>query len=267
MTIPQHTLCANNLSTGYPNHTVIQDLNIALPSNKVSVIIGGNGCGKSTLLKSFCRLGKVLNGSILLDGKQIHEYHSKEFAQKLGLLPQTPVVPEGISVIDLVARGRFPYQKFMQRMNHSDYEKIQQALEIMGISDLADRNIDELSGGQRQRVWIALALAQDSDILLLDEPTTYLDIAYQVEILEIMKELNRKKGITIAMVLHEINLACRYADHLFAMKNGKLFAEGSPKDIVTEHLMREVFDLESKIIEDPVFGTPFVIPIGKNPNT
>ena len=137
----------------------------------------------------------------------------------------------------------------------------------MGISDLADRNIDELSGGQRQRVWIALALAQDSDILLLDEPTTYLDIAYQVEILEIMKELNRKKGITIAMVLHEINLACRYADHLFAMKNGKLFAEGSPKDIVTEDLMREVFDLESKIIEDPVFGTPFVIPIGKNPNT
>lgn len=258
-----HTLEARKLLTGYDNRAIIENMNITLPENKISVIIGGNGCGKSTLLKTFCRVGKIMDGEILLDGRRMSDYDSKELAQIIGLLPQSPVVPEGISVIDLVSRGRFPYQKFMRGMNNEDYEAVKEALELMNISHLADCSVDELSGGQRQRVWIALALAQQTDILFLDEPTTYLDIAYQVEILEFLKELNRKKNTTIVMVLHELNLAVRYADYIFAMKDGKLVKEGAPREIVNTELLEEVFRLKAEILEDPVTESLVIVPIGR----
>lgn len=181
-------------------------------------------------------------------------------AQTLGLLPQSPIVPEGIKVTDLVARGRFPYRKLLGGLQKDDFAAVEEALEMMGITELADRCVDELSGGQRQRVWIALALAQQTDILLLDEPTTYLDIAYQVEILDLLMELNKKRGTTILMVLHDINLSARYADHIFAMSKGKLVAQGSPSEIISRELMKQIYGLDCQIIEDPVSGTPLIVP-------
>lgn len=262
----EHTLAARELKAGYDNKVIIENMNITLPENKISVIIGGNGCGKSTLLKTFCRIGKVMDGEILLDHQSVSNYNSKELAQTVGLLPQSPVVPEGISVVDLVSRGRFPYQKFMKGLSKEDYEAVKEALELMNISHLSDCSVDELSGGQRQRVWIALSLAQQTDILFLDEPTTYLDLAYQVEILELLKGLNRKKKTTIVMVLHELNMAVRYADYIFAMKSGKLVNEGTPKEVVTTELLEEVFDLRAEIFEDPVTKSPVIVPLGRVKN-
>lgn len=259
----EHVIKTENLKAGYDGRIIIDDLNITIPDGKVSVILGANGCGKSTLLKTCARLLKPEGGSVLLDGKELCKYPSKALARTLGLLPQSPTVPDGIRVTDLVSRGRFPYQKMMQGMSDADFKAVSEALSIMGIESLADKCVDELSGGQRQRVWIALALAQETDILFLDEPTTYLDIAYQIEILELLVELNRKKKTTIVMVLHDINEAARYADHIFAMKNGKLVAEGAPKDILTEDLINEIYGMRCKVIEDPVYGTPYIIPIGK----
>ena len=189
---------------------------------------------------------------------------SKQMAQTLGLLPQSPVVPEGIKVTDLVARGRFPYRKLLGGLQKEDFAAVEEALEMMGITELADRCVDELSGGQRQRVWIALALAQQTDILLLDEPTTYLDIAYQVEILDLLMELNKKRGTTILMVLHDINLSARYADHIFAMSKGKLIAQGSPSEVISRELMKQIYGLDCQIIEDPVSGTPLIVPEGRH---
>lgn len=257
-----HQLLAEHLATGYDGKHVIPNLDITLQSGKINMIIGPNGCGKSTLLKAFCKLNQVYGGAILLDGKNIQSYRSREFAQALGLLPQSPIVPEGISVVELVSRGRFPYRTLMKGLGRSDYAAIDEAIDTMGIREIADRNVDELSGGQRQRVWIALALAQQTDILFLDEPTTYLDIAYQIEILELLLRLNREKGVTIVMVLHDINYAARYADCIFAMKNGELVAQGTPKDIVTEALMYEVYGMQCCIVTDPVYHTPNVIPVG-----
>ena len=259
----QYTLQTENLTIGYDEKNIVEDMNLTLPEGKVSIILGANGCGKSTLLKSLSRLLSPREGKVTLNGQSLSSYRSKLLAQKIGLLPQSPVVPEGITVTDLVARGRFPYQKLMQGLQESDFEIIQQALETMGISDLANRSVDELSGGQRQRVWIALALAQDTDILLLDEPTTYLDVAYQVEILDVLKHLNQTKGTTICMVLHDINLSARYADYIFAMKKGKLVAQGNPKDIITPELMEQVYGLQCTIIEDPLSHTPLVVPKSK----
>ncbi len=260
----QHSLSARNMQTGYDKKIIIDGIDLEIPSNQISVIIGANGCGKSTLLKSFCKLNKVMDGEIRLDEKIIHDYPSKQFAQLLGLLPQSPIVPEGIRVSDLVARGRFPYRTFMKSMDKEDYKAIEEALDLMKITDLADRNVDELSGGQRQRVWIALALAQQTDILLLDEPTTYLDIAYQVEILDLLTDLNRKKGTTIVMVLHDINLSARYADYLFAMKKGELIAKGTPQEILSEELVKEVFGLDCQIMNDPISNSPMIVPIGRH---
>ncbi len=251
------------LSAGYDQTKIIDDLELMIPSNKISVIIGANGCGKSTLLKALSRLIKPSSGDVILDGKKISEYSSTKLAQLLGLLPQAPIVPEGITVADLVARGRFPYRKFMKNMTKEDYNAVEEALEIMGITHLANRCVDELSGGQRQRVWIALALAQDTDILLLDEPTTFLDISYQVEILDLLTDLNRKRGTTIVMILHDINLSARYADHLFAFCNGQLVAQGNPYDVITPELIRTVYDLDCMVISDPVSKTPFIIPKGR----
>ena len=258
------TLEVSGLTSGYHHNPIVKEVSAVIPKNKISVIIGANGCGKSTLLKSMARLLTPNSGAVLLNGKKIQEDSSKHVAKKLGLLPQTPIVPDGIKVSDLIARGRFPYRKFMQNLSADDYKAIEEAMSMMGIYDLADKPVDELSGGQRQRVWIALALAQETDILLLDEPITYLDISYQIEILDLLVELNKKKGTTICMVLHDINLAVRYADYLFAMKKGKLIKEGKPSEIISSKLLEEVFGLKSTIINDPISNTPLIIPLGKH---
>ena len=249
-----------NMTVGYEDRSIINGLNIDIPEGKFSVIIGPNGCGKSTLLKSFARLLRPQQGNVLLDGKSIYEIPTLRLARQIGLLPQSPLVPGGITVADLVSRGRFPYQNFLSQLSKADYEAISAAMEAMGIMDLADKPVDSLSGGQRQRVWIALVLAQDTDILLLDEPTTYLDIAYQVEILDCLEKLNKYKKTTIVAILHDINLSIRYADHIFAMKGGRLIAEGAPRDIITTDLMRQIYGLECSIIEDPETLDPYVIP-------
>lgn len=255
---------ARNVVTGYDKKIIIDGIDITIPSNKISVIIGANACGKSTLLKTLARLIKPSSGDIVIDGKKITSMPSKQLAQVLGLLPQSPVVPEGITVWDLVSRGRFPYQTFLKSMSKEDMEAVEEALETMGITELANRSVDELSGGQRQRVWIAMALAQQTDILLLDEPTTYLDITYQVEILDLLTDLNRKRGTTIVMVLHDINLSARYADYIFALRKGKLIDQGSPSNVITSDLIDKVFDLDCVVIEDPVSASPFIIPRGRH---
>lgn len=257
------SLRACNLSSGYSVTPIIQGLDFDVPRGKVSVIIGANGCGKSTLLKTLARLIRPQGGSVLFDGCDIHELPTKKLAQKLGLLPQSSLVPDGIRVGDLVARGRYPYQSFLMGMRAEDYDAVREALELMGIAGLIDRAVDELSGGQRQRVWIAMALAQQTDVLLLDEPTTYLDVAYQIEILDMLRDLNRQRGTTVVMVLHDINLSSRYADHLFALKKGKLIRQGTPREVVTEQTIREVFELDCAVIDDPVSGTPLIVPKGR----
>ncbi len=259
-----HTLKAEHVVAGYDHKVIIDGIDITIPDHKISVIIGANACGKSTLLKTMARLITPMSGEILLDEHRLKTFHPKKLAQVIGLLPQSPIVPEGIAVADLVARGRFPYQSFLKGLGHHDFEAVTEALEIMGITDLANRSVDELSGGQRQRVWIAMALAQQTEILLLDEPTTFLDITYQVEILDLLTDLNRKRGTTIVMVLHDINLSARYADHIFALREGKLIAEGAPSAIIDENLIKTVFDLDCTVISDPVSGTPFIVPIGRH---
>lgn len=259
----QNLLKAEGLSVGYDGRIIVRDMNIAVPEGKISVILGENGCGKSTLLKALARLLKPQEGEITLNGDSIFSYPSKQYARVLGLLPQSPIAPEGIRVADLVARGRFPFQKPMRGMTKEDFSAVEDALEMMGISALANHCVDELSGGQRQRVWLALALAQNTKILLLDEPTTYLDIAYQVDILETLHTLNRIRGVTIVMVLHDVNLAIRYADHIFAMREGRLIAQGTPRDVVSEELMRQLYRLDCTVITDPISGAPHIIPKGR----
>lgn len=258
-----HLLKADNIVAGYDKKIIIDGINITIPRNKISVIIGANGCGKSTLLKTLSRLIQPASGKILLDEENLSDIAPKQLAKILGLLPQSPVAPEGITVADLVGRGRFPYQSFFKGLGKTDYEAVEEALEIMGITDLANHSLDELSGGQRQRVWIAMALTQETDILLLDEPTTFLDISYQVEILDLLTDLNRKRGTTIVMVLHDINLSARYADHLFALHRGKLISEGAPSDIITVALIKQVFNLDCEVICDPVSNSPFIVPKGR----
>lgn len=260
----EHRLEAKELRTGYDKKIVLDGVNITIPEGKVSVIIGANACGKSTLLKTLVRLIKPQSGEVLIDGKKVSQVPSKELAKTLGLLPQSPIVPEGITVLDLVTRGRFPYQTFMKGLSQDDLEAVENALELMNITELRDRSVDELSGGQRQRVWIAMALAQDTDILFLDEPTTFLDLQYQVEILDLLTDLNQKKGTTIVMVLHELNLTARYADYLFAVKDGNLISQGIPNEIVTPNLIKEVFNLNCEVIKDPISDTPLIVPIGRH---
>ena len=263
---PTHTFQAEHVTAGYDNKTILHDISVTIPSNEISIIIGANGCGKSTLLKTMARLIKPTSGQVTLDGKPIHKVPPKQLARVLGLLPQSPIVPEGITVADLVGRGRFPYHTFLKGWTKKDYEAVAEAMEIMNITEFADCHIDELSGGQRQRVWIAMALAQQTDILFLDEPTTYLDITYQVEILDMLTDLNKKFGTTIVMVLHDINLSARYADHIFALHNGKLVAEGAPAEVVTSSLIKDIFGLDCMVIQDPVSHSPSVVPIGRHHN-
>nr|WP_274635733.1 ABC transporter ATP-binding protein [Microbacterium bovistercoris] len=259
-----HTLTAASLTLGYGDRTVVHDLDLEVPAGRITAVIGANGCGKSTLLRAMARLLKPRAGEVQLDGVPLHRQHTKQLARTLGLLPQSPVAPEGIVVADLVGRGRQPHQRLLARWSAHDDEVVARALETTGITDLADRSIDELSGGQRQRVWIAMALAQQTDILLLDEPTTFLDVAHQIDVLDLLTDLNREHGTTIVMVLHDMNLAARYADHLFAMRDGRVVAAGAPADVVTSALIRDVFDLDCLVIEDPISGAPIVLPRGRH---
>ncbi len=259
-----HTLSAEALTLAYGDRTIIDTLDFELPPGRITAIVGANGCGKSTLLRALARLIAPRAGRVLLDGTSLRERHSKEIARTLGLLPQSPTAPEGIAVADLVGRGRHPHQKLLARWSERDYDVVAQSLQATGIADLADRSVDELSGGQRQRVWIAMALAQETDILLLDEPTTFLDVAHQIEVLDLLTDLNRHRGTTVAMVLHDINLAARYADHLIALRDGTIVASGPPTEVVTGELIREVFDLDALVITDPISGTPIVLPRGRH---
>lgn len=259
-----HTLTVDDLTLGYGDRTVIRDIDLSVLPGKVTGIIGANACGKSTLLKSMSRLLKPASGHVLLDGKDVHSRPAKELARTLGLLPQAPIAPEGITVADLVGRGRHPHQGIMSRWSAADDEAVAFALDTTGTAALADRAVDELSGGQRQRVWIAMALAQQTDLMLLDEPTTFLDVAHQVEVLDLLTDLNGSAGITIVMVLHDLNLAARYCDQVVMIADGGVEAVGAPSEIFTEERVEKVFGLRSRIIEDPVSGTPLVLPIGRH---
>ncbi|MDX6738447.1 ABC transporter ATP-binding protein [Actinocorallia sp. A-T 12471] len=259
-----HSLSAERLSLGYGDRLVVEGLDLAVPPGRITVIVGANACGKSTLLRSLSRLLAPRDGRVVLDGKEVHRTNAKELARTLGLLPQSPIAPEGITVLDLVGRGRHPHQGIFSRWNEKDDVAVAAALEATQTTDLADRSVDELSGGQRQRVWIAMALAQQTDLLLLDEPTTFLDASHQVEVLDLLTDLNRDRGTTIVMVLHDLNLAARYADHLIAIADGGLYASGTPAEVLTEECVRAVFGLESRVIEDPVSGKPLMLPIGRH---
>ncbi|WP_079710326.1 ABC transporter ATP-binding protein [Paraliobacillus ryukyuensis] len=261
---PKHLFQAEEIVAGYENKTVIHNISLELPSNQISVIIGANACGKSTLLKTLARLIKPTAGKITLDGKSIGQFPAKQFARMVGLLPQSPIVPEGITVADLVGRGRFPHQALFAAWTKEDYHAVAEAMEMMNITELANHHIDELSGGQRQRVWIAMALAQQTDILFLDEPTTFLDITYQVEILDLLTDLNHTYGTTIVMVLHDINLSARYADHIFALHQGKMVAQGEPAQVITSKIINQIFGLKCTVIKDPVSSSPLVVPIGRH---
>lgn len=254
-------LRAVDVTLGYNDHTVVAGLDIDIPDGEITAIIGPNACGKSTLLKALARLLKPASGQVILDGEQIHRLATKEVARRLGLLPQTPIAPEGILVVDLVARGRTPHQKLFQQWSESDERAVRAALDATGTTELADRAVDELSGGQRQRVWIAMALAQETELLLLDEPTTFLDIAHQIDVLDLVDRLNRHQGRTVVIVLHDLNLACRYATHVVAMRDGSIVASGRPRDVIDADTVRSVFGLDAMVIDDPVTHTPLVVPI------
>ncbi|MDO8360084.1 MAG: ABC transporter ATP-binding protein, partial [Devosia sp.] len=241
-------LSARAIELGYGERRIVADLSLSIPDGKITVVIGPNACGKSTLLRALGRLLKPRNGAVLLDGQEIARLPTREVARRLGLLPQTPIAPEGILVADLVARGRTPHQSALQQWSAADERAVLDALEATEIVDLADRRIDELSGGQRQRVWIAMALAQETSLLLLDEPTTFLDLKHQIEILSLVRKLNRGEARTFVMVLHDLNLACRYADHIVAMRDGRIVAEGAPAAVVTAATMRAVFGLDCQVI-------------------
>lgn len=259
----RHTLSTQNVTLAYGQRTIVQALTTDIPPGKVTVIVGANACGKSTLLRGFARLLAPADGAVLLDGVPIQKQPSKDVARVLGLLPQSPTAPDGITVADLVGRGRYPHQGWFRQWTAQDELAVTAALTATDIADLAARPVDELSGGQRQRVWIAMALAQNTDILLLDEPTTFLDLSHQIDVLDLLADLNHTRGSTIVIVLHDLNLAARYADRLIALKDGRIVASGTAAEVVTEGVVREVFGLESNIIIDPVSGTPLVVPIGR----
>ncbi len=258
-----HSLEARDLSLAYDGRTVVNGLSLRIPAGRVTAVVGANACGKSTLLRGLARVLQPQAGTVLLDGRSIHARPTREVATMVGLLPQSPVPPEGITVSDLVGRGRYPHQGWFRRWTREDEQAVAEALAVTDTADIAHRSVDELSGGQRQRVWIAMALAQRTNLLLLDEPTTFLDVAHQVEVLDLLADLNAAHGTTVVLVLHELNLASRYADHLVAMRGGQDLATGAPGDVVTEELVRDVFGMECRVIPDPVAGTPMVVPVGR----
>ena len=253
-------LLVDDAALGYADHVVCPNVSVTIPDQRFTVIVGPNACGKSTLLKSLTRLLTPSSGRVLLDGETLHRQPTKAVARSIGLLPQGPVAPDGIRVVDLVMRGRYPHQRLFSPWAPEDEQAVIAAMEATSIRHLSGRLVDELSGGQRQRVWMTVALAQQTPILLLDEPTTYLDLSHQIELLDLCRTLNRDTGTTLVAVLHDLNQAARYADHLIAMKDGEVVAAGDPHEVLTEDLLAEVFSLDARVIADPESGTPLVVP-------
>jgi iron complex transport system ATP-binding protein len=258
-------LAARDLRLSYDTRIVIDGLSVAIPDNSFTVVVGPNACGKSTLLRALSRMLKPKAGAVYLDGAAISGYRTKEVARRLGLLPQTSVAPDAISVADLVARGRYPHQRLLRQWSPADQAAVTRAMTATGVDDLATRYVDELSGGQRQRVWLAMILAQETSILLLDEPTTFLDIGHQIEMLDLCADLHSGHGHTLVAVLHDLNHACRYATHLIVMDDGKVVAAGAPGQIMTADLVHDVFGLACRVIDDPETGTPLIIPASRRP--
>ncbi|MEB5959463.1 iron-enterobactin ABC transporter ATP-binding protein [Enterobacter sichuanensis] len=263
MTDTLSRLRGENLTLGYGKKIIARDLTVAIPDGHFTAIIGPNGCGKSTLLRTLSRLMTPVEGSVFLDGEQIQRFPSKEVARRIGLLAQNATTPGDITVLELVSRGRYPHQPLFTRWRKEDDEAVNRAMRATGITDLALQSVDTLSGGQRQRAWIAMVLAQETAIMLLDEPTTWLDISHQIDLLELLSELNRTQGYTLAAVLHDLNQACRYATHLIALRDGEIVAQGAPKEIVTPELIARIYGMRCMIIDDPVTGTPLVVPLGR----
>ncbi|WP_430332600.1 ABC transporter ATP-binding protein [Rhodococcus sp. ACT016] len=259
---PAPRLVAENLTLGYGDRVIVEGLDVEIPTGVITTVIGPNGCGKSTMLRALGRLLKPRAGTVLLDGKAISSMRTKDVARTLGMLPQSPVAPEGLTVADLVARGRHPHQSWIRQWSSDDEGEVARALALTGVADLADRPVDQLSGGQRQRAWISMALAQGTDILLLDEPTTYLDLSHSVEVLDLVDRMHEEMGRTVIMVLHDLNLAVRYSDHLIVMAEGRIVASGKPQDVISAELLEEVFGLEAAVIDDPVSDRPLIVPIG-----
>lgn len=249
----------NNLTVAYENNTIIKDMSLSLPKGKFSIIIGGNGCGKSTLLKTISRINKPVRGDIFINDKNIKKVKEKDIAREVAFLPQGPTCPNGLTVRQLVAYGRFPHQKMVGGLNKHDKEMIDWAIEQTGLSEFADREIENLSGGQRQRAWIAMTLAQETEIIMLDEPTTYLDLSYQLEVLEILEKLNKEKNITVVTVLHEINNAFRFADHIVGLKKGQIVCEGRPKDVINEETLREIYGIDARLMMSEVGDYPVCV--------
>ncbi len=264
MAEPGSRLRAQDLTLAYDRRIVAEGLGLAVPDGAFTAIIGPNACGKSTLLRALARVLKPQAGVVLLDGSDLSSLPSKEAARRLGMLPQSPIAPDAITVNDLVARGRYPHQRLLRQWTRHDEEVVADAMAATGITALADRGVDELSGGQRQRVWLAMALAQETDILLLDEPTTFLDVAHQLDVLDLCVSLNRDRGRTLVAVLHDLNLACRYADHLVVMKAGEVVVTGPPEEVIDAGLLLDVFGFACRVVVDPETGGPLVVPLAQH---
>ncbi len=256
------TLSTHNLTLAYDQAVVIDGMSVSIPSGQITALVGPNGCGKSTLLRGLARLLAPRGGAAYLDGKAIHQMPTRELAKQLGILPQSPVAPEGLTVRELVAQGRYPHQSWFQQWAADDEAAVVRALELTGMTELAERPVDALSGGQRQRAWIAMTLAQETPVILLDEPTTFLDLAHQLEVLQLLERLNRVEGRTIVMVVHDLNHATRHASYLVALKAGAVVAAGPPTEVVTPALLRDVFGVEGIVVPDPRSGVPLCIAYG-----